>query len=172
VLLAQIVLFAILGDTLTASHIQRGFIVLTLGTLFWVVGILLRAVLRGREGALVFLLGIALFVASFAVEAVVVEGWVAADRAHAYEFISLGVLMVLYSHMLLMAERFSLAVMRAEDSNADADSNFVMTGSGGIVEVQGTAETTPFTEQRFIELLALAKKGIGELVELQKLTVA
>jgi ribonuclease PH len=60
----------------------------------------------------------------------------------------------------------------AEDSNADADSNFVMTGSGGIVEVQGTAETTPFTEQRFIELLALAKKGIGELVELQKLTVA
>ena len=119
VLLAQIVLFGVLGDTLTASHIQRGFIVLTLATLLWVVGILLRAVMRGREGALVFLLGIALFVASFAVEAVVVEGWVAADRAHAYEFISLGVLMVLYSHMLLMAERFSLAVMRAEDSNAD-----------------------------------------------------
>jgi adenylate cyclase len=118
-LLAQIVLFGVLGDTLTASHIQRGFIVLTLATLFWVVGILVRAVVRGREGALVFLLGIALFVASFAVEAVVVEGWVAADRAHAYEFISLGVLMVLYSHMLLMAERFSLAVIRAEDSNAD-----------------------------------------------------
>ena len=119
VLLAQIVLFGVLGDTLTASHIQRGFIVLTLATLFWVVGILLRAVIRGREGALVFLSGIALFVASFAVEAVVVQGWVAADRARAYEFISLGVLMVLYSHMLLMAERFSLAVMRAEDSNAD-----------------------------------------------------
>ena len=119
VLLAQSVLFGVFGDTLTASHIQRGFIVLTLATLIWVVAILLRAVMRGREGALVFLLGIALFVASFAVEAVVVEGWVAADRAHAYEFISLGVLMVLYSHMLLMAERFSLAVMRAEDSNAD-----------------------------------------------------
>ncbi|WP_295639275.1 adenylate/guanylate cyclase domain-containing protein [Novosphingobium sp.] len=118
-LLAQIVLFGVLGDTLTASHIQRGFIVLTLATLFWVVGILVRAVSRGREGALLFLFGIALFVASFAVEAVVVEGWVAADRAQAYEFISLGVLMVLYSHMLLMAERFSLAVMRAEDSNAD-----------------------------------------------------
>ena len=119
VLLAQIVLFGVLGDTLTASHIQRGFIVLTLTTLFWVEGILVRAVMRGREGALLFLLGIALFMVSFAVEAVVVQGWVTADRAWAYEFISLGVLMVLYSHMLLMAERFSLAVMRAEDSNAD-----------------------------------------------------
>ena len=60
----------------------------------------------------------------------------------------------------------------AEDSNADADANFVMTGTGGIVEVQGTAETTPFSQQSFDELMALAKKGIGELVQLQKLTVA
>ncbi|MFN0218786.1 MAG: ribonuclease PH, partial [Hyphomicrobium sp.] len=60
----------------------------------------------------------------------------------------------------------------AEDSNADADANFVMTGSGGIVEIQGTAETSPFTEEKFQQLLALAKKGIGELVQLQKLTVA
>jgi ribonuclease PH len=60
----------------------------------------------------------------------------------------------------------------AEDSNADADSNFVMTGTGGIVEIQGTAETTPFSEERFTDLMQLAKKGIGELVQLQKLTVA
>ena len=59
----------------------------------------------------------------------------------------------------------------AEDSNADADSNFVMTGSGGIVEVQGTAETVPFTQERFDELMGLARKGIGELIGLQKLTV-
>jgi ribonuclease PH len=59
----------------------------------------------------------------------------------------------------------------AEDSNADADSNFVMTGTGGIVEVQGTAETVPFTQERFDELMVLARKGIGELVGLQKLTV-
>ena len=59
----------------------------------------------------------------------------------------------------------------AEDSNADADANFVMTGSGGIVEVQGTAETVPFSQDSFDNLMALAKKGIGELVELQKLTV-
>ncbi len=60
----------------------------------------------------------------------------------------------------------------AEDSNADADANFVMTGSGGIVEVQGTAETVPFSQESFDQLMVLARKGIGELVGLQKLTVA
>jgi ribonuclease PH len=60
----------------------------------------------------------------------------------------------------------------AEDSAADADSNFVMTGAGGIVEVQGTAETTAFSQESFDELMRLARKGIGELVQLQKLTVA
>ena len=60
----------------------------------------------------------------------------------------------------------------AEDSAAEADSNFVMTGSGGIVEVQGTAETVAFSEESFDQLMALAKKGIGELVALQKLTVS
>lgn len=59
----------------------------------------------------------------------------------------------------------------AEDSTADADANFVMTGGGGIVEVQGTAETTAFSEDDFGQLMGLAKKGIGELVQLQRLTV-
>jgi ribonuclease PH len=60
----------------------------------------------------------------------------------------------------------------AEDKDADADANFVMTGSGGLVEVQGTAETTPFQLEQFNELIQLARKGIGELLALQKLTVA
>jgi ribonuclease PH len=58
-----------------------------------------------------------------------------------------------------------------EDSEADADANFVMTGSGGIVEVQGTAETRPFAQEDFDQLMALARKGVGELISLQKLTV-
>ena len=58
-----------------------------------------------------------------------------------------------------------------EDSEADADANFVMTGSGGIVEVQGTAETRPFSQEAFDQLMALARKGVGELISLQKLTV-
>ena len=59
-----------------------------------------------------------------------------------------------------------------EDSDADTDVNFVMTGSGGFVEVQGTAEKTPFTEDEFNAMLGLARKGIGKLVDLQKLAVA
>ncbi len=58
-----------------------------------------------------------------------------------------------------------------EDSEADADANFVMTGAGGIVEVQGTAETGPFSQESFDQLMALARKGVGELISLQKLTV-
>jgi ribonuclease PH len=59
----------------------------------------------------------------------------------------------------------------AEDSDADTDANFVMTGAGGIIEIQGTAEKTPFSEQQFLELLTLARKGVGKLVDLQKLAV-
>jgi ribonuclease PH len=59
----------------------------------------------------------------------------------------------------------------AEDSEAETDANFVMTGTGGIIEIQGTAEKTPFTEPQFLELLALARKGIGKLVDLQKMAV-
>jgi ribonuclease PH len=59
----------------------------------------------------------------------------------------------------------------AEDSNAEADANFVMTGNGGIVEVQGTAEAHPFTQESFDRLMVLAKKGIAELLRLQALTV-
>jgi ribonuclease PH len=55
-----------------------------------------------------------------------------------------------------------------EDSAAEADANFVLTGSGGIVEVQGTAEKNAFSEAQFLELLKLARKGIGELNALQK----
>ncbi len=59
----------------------------------------------------------------------------------------------------------------AEDSEADTDANFVMTGAGGIIEIQGTAEKTPFTEEQLLELLKLARKGIGKLIDLQKLAV-
>jgi ribonuclease PH len=59
----------------------------------------------------------------------------------------------------------------AEDSDADTDANFVMTGAGRIVEVQGTAEKTPFTEEEFLSLLGLARKGVTKLVDLQKMAV-
>ena len=55
-----------------------------------------------------------------------------------------------------------------EDSVADTDANFVLTGSGGIVEIQGTAEGEPFSEAEFLKLMALAKAGIQQLAALQR----
>jgi ribonuclease PH len=49
-----------------------------------------------------------------------------------------------------------------EDSSAETDANFVMTGKGGIVEIQGTAEGTPFSEEEFAALMGLAKNGIAD----------
>ncbi|MBO7097698.1 MAG: ribonuclease PH [Alphaproteobacteria bacterium] len=55
-----------------------------------------------------------------------------------------------------------------EDGTADTDSNFVLTESGQIVEIQATAEGEPFDEQAFHELLGLAREGISELIDIQK----
>jgi ribonuclease PH len=59
----------------------------------------------------------------------------------------------------------------AEDVDAETDANFVMTGSGGIVEIQGTAEGAPFSEAEFASLMALARDGIAHLIQLQKLAI-
>ena len=56
----------------------------------------------------------------------------------------------------------------AEDSACDTDMNVVMTGSGGIVEVQGTAEGEPFTRSQMTQLIDLAEAGIQQLITLQK----
>jgi len=55
-----------------------------------------------------------------------------------------------------------------EDSRADVDMNMVITGSGKVVEVQATAEHHPFDDAQLAEMMALARKGIGELVALQQ----
>ncbi len=59
----------------------------------------------------------------------------------------------------------------AEDSKAEADANFVLTGSGGLVEVQATAEGAPFSEAQLQELLGLARVGTAEIFAAQKLAV-
>jgi len=58
-----------------------------------------------------------------------------------------------------------------EDSKADVDMNIVMTAAGKFIEVQGTAEREPFDEGQLNELIALAKKGIGQLIDIQKKTL-
>lgn len=54
-----------------------------------------------------------------------------------------------------------------EDSNAEVDANFILTGSGSMVEIQACAEKKSFTDEQFSDMLALAKKGVSELIELQ-----
>jgi ribonuclease PH len=56
----------------------------------------------------------------------------------------------------------------SEDATAETDANFVLTGSGGLVEIQGTAEGAPFSEAQLGEMLGLARKGVSELIALQK----
>ncbi len=60
----------------------------------------------------------------------------------------------------------------AEDSGAEADANFVLTEGGGIVEIQGTAEKAPFSEEQFSQLMQLAKGGTARLFEMQRAALA
>jgi ribonuclease PH len=59
----------------------------------------------------------------------------------------------------------------AEDSSAGADANFVMTGAGALIEVQATAEASPFSEGQLGELIALARAGIARLVAAQRAAI-
>jgi len=59
----------------------------------------------------------------------------------------------------------------AEDSSAATDMNVVMTESGRFIEIQGTAEAEPFSPETLGKMLALAKRGIGQLIDLQKETL-
>lgn len=58
-----------------------------------------------------------------------------------------------------------------EDSTAETDANFVLTGKGGIVEIQATAEGAPFSSEEFDALMGQARNAVQQLVELQKITI-
>ena len=63
---------------------------------------------------------------------------------------------------------FLLDLEYIEDSSAQVDANFVLTESGKIVEIQGTAEGEPFSQEDYSRLMSLAQKGISQLIQLQK----
>jgi ribonuclease PH len=68
----------------------------------------------------------------------------------------------------MIGKRILLDLPYEEDSRADVDMNFVITGKGGLVEVQGTAERTPFTDNDLQRMMATARKAIAQLTRLQK----
>ena len=126
ILITLAVVFAVhsylflVGDTLVASRFQeRVFIRVALLILAYMVAILIRAVWNRRDGAVLYLLGIGMFASTFALNTTVMSGWITRDRVVGYEFLTLGVIMLLYSHVILMAERWSLSVGKAEQMNED-----------------------------------------------------
>jgi ribonuclease PH len=68
----------------------------------------------------------------------------------------------------ILKEQALLDLDYEEDSNAEVDANFVMTGSGNLVEIQATAEKGSFGDAALGEMLKLARDGVEELVKLQK----
>jgi ribonuclease PH len=68
----------------------------------------------------------------------------------------------------VLADAAVLDLDYAEDSQAQTDANFVLTGTGGIVEIQATAEGAPFDEALFAEMMRLARQGVAELTRRQR----
>jgi ribonuclease PH len=58
-----------------------------------------------------------------------------------------------------------------EDSSAETDANFVMTGAGKIIEVQGTAEEEPFSEEELLRMMRLARFGVDQITKMQRKTL-
>ncbi len=71
----------------------------------------------------------------------------------------------------IVAGQAALDLDYAEDSTAETDANFVITGRGGLVEVQGSAEGAPFSEAELLKMLGLARGGVERLVALQKAAI-
>jgi ribonuclease PH len=72
----------------------------------------------------------------------------------------------------MIGKKIFLDLNYQEDSRADVDMNFVMTGKGGLVEVQGTAERTPFSDNDLKQMMVIARKAIARLTGLQKKSLA
>jgi ribonuclease PH len=68
----------------------------------------------------------------------------------------------------IVGGKIHLDLNYGEDSRAEVDMNFVMTGRGGLIEVQGTAERTPFSDPELMKMLAIARRSILKLTDLQK----
>ena len=107
------------GDTMAASGLANTYFMMIIGGITYSVVIVARATRRQREGAPLFLVGLLIWAISFMIGAVISANWIASDKVTGFEFTALGVVMMLYSHVILMAERWSLAVARAEHVSDD-----------------------------------------------------
>ena len=115
----QAVMFS-LGNTLLASKIGRNvFLPAGVASQIYVMGVIALAAMRRRDGAIVQLIGMALFVGSFVIMALVWTAVSTLDELRSFEFTALGAVMLLYSQVVILAERWSLSVARSEQDNDD-----------------------------------------------------
>jgi adenylate cyclase len=109
----------VFGGTLLASKINIGLMVVMQLVFLYVFIVLIRAVRRNRDGAMIFLLGMVIFFLSITMIAVVAYGIVPSDKLIGYDLTGYGILILLFSHIIVLAERWSAAIYQAEQMNDD-----------------------------------------------------
>jgi adenylate cyclase len=107
-----------LGETFLASRVQQVFMLGTVfPTLIYMLVIVGRATVAQRPGAAIFLFGLTAFILTFMIGAIVASGGLRKDQVILYEFTAMGILMLLFSHVVIMAERWAVAIQNAEQTS-------------------------------------------------------
>jgi adenylate cyclase len=119
VLLAIQLVQAAIGRTYEASLLQQWVVLSTVLALFYIIAIVTRAALRKRSGAGIFLTGLVIFALTIVVGALVTNALVRQDTLTGYSLTTIGVLMLLFPHVVIMADRWSRALEASEQSNTE-----------------------------------------------------
>jgi adenylate cyclase len=108
-----------MGQTLLSSHVSQYDTMWALLSFLYIVAVVAFATFRGRDGALIFLLGVSLFIGTFSYDALVANEVIPREQAAAFNLTSIGVLMLLFSHIVILAQRWSVAIVSAEEMTSD-----------------------------------------------------
>jgi adenylate cyclase len=109
----------IFGGTLLASKVNIGLMAVMQLVFLYVFIVLIRAVRQNRDGAMIFLLGMAVFFLSITMLAIVAYGIIPSDKLIGYDLTGYGILILFFSHIIVLAERWSSAIYEAEQMNDD-----------------------------------------------------
>ncbi|HKD22914.1 MAG TPA: adenylate/guanylate cyclase domain-containing protein [Rhizomicrobium sp.] len=108
-----------LGNTYLSSKFSPADTYWALVSFVYIIGVVAVATLRGRDGALIFFLGVVFFTACFSLDALISNGVFARAAGRDYDLTPIGVLMLLFSHVVILAERWSVAIRGAEEMTVD-----------------------------------------------------
>jgi adenylate cyclase len=108
-----------IGNTLLASHVYPYVTLFMFSTMIYVVGVVATASFKGRDGSVVFLMGVVIFAVTFWVGALVGNGVVDRDRVPGINLTPIGMPILMFAQIIILAERWSVAIRRAEDTSAD-----------------------------------------------------